>query len=60
RNDAADNDDVTKDDAAGNAIETKHLPSTCRDESSLPGIARITANGRKTTTRPAWHPLQKS
>ncbi|HFC2591179.1 TPA: prepilin-type cleavage/methylation domain-containing protein [Neisseria gonorrhoeae] len=29
RNDAA-NDDVT-DDAAGNAIETKHLPSTCRD-----------------------------
>ncbi|CNR49032.1 pilin [Neisseria gonorrhoeae] len=44
RNDAADNDDVAKDDAAGNAIETKHLPSTCRDESSLPGIARITAN----------------
>ncbi|EMU3726384.1 pilin [Neisseria gonorrhoeae] len=32
RNDAADNDDVAKDDAAGNAIETKHLPSTCRDE----------------------------
>ncbi|EPI7346443.1 pilin [Neisseria gonorrhoeae] len=60
RNDAADNDDVAKDDAAGNAIETKHLPSTCRDESSLPGIARITANGRKTTTLPAWHPLQKS
>ncbi|HFB7356473.1 TPA: pilin, partial [Neisseria gonorrhoeae] len=29
RNDAADNDDV-----AGNAIETKHLPSTCRDEST--------------------------
>ncbi|HFC2072242.1 TPA: pilin, partial [Neisseria gonorrhoeae] len=29
RNDAADNDDV-----AGNAIETKHLPSTCRDTSS--------------------------
>ncbi|ENS9786568.1 pilin [Neisseria gonorrhoeae] len=27
-------DDVTKDDAAGNAIETKHLPSTCRDKSS--------------------------
>ncbi|ENT0624694.1 pilin [Neisseria gonorrhoeae] len=26
-------------DAAGNEkIETKHLPSTCRDESSLPGI----------------------
>ncbi|ENS5867129.1 pilin, partial [Neisseria gonorrhoeae] len=44
RNDAA-NDDVT-DDATGNGnekIETKHLPSTCRDESSLPGIARITA-----------------
>ncbi|QOG49271.1 pilin [Neisseria gonorrhoeae] len=34
RNDAADNDDVAKDDAAGNAIETKHLPSTCRDKSS--------------------------
>ncbi|ENX1555913.1 pilin [Neisseria gonorrhoeae] len=60
RNDAADNDDVAKDDAAGNAIETKHLPSTCRDESSLPGIARITANGPKTTALPAWHPLQKS
>ncbi|ENS8737250.1 pilin [Neisseria gonorrhoeae] len=56
RNDAADNDDVAKDDAAGNAIETKHLPSTCRDESSLPGIARITANGPQTTVRPAWHP----
>ncbi|EMR8901845.1 pilin, partial [Neisseria gonorrhoeae] len=51
---------VTRNDAAGNAIETKHLPSTCRDESSLPGIARITANGRKTTTRPAWHPPTKS
>ncbi|HGM0141088.1 TPA: pilin, partial [Neisseria gonorrhoeae] len=35
RNDAkADNDDVVKDDAAGNAIDTKHLPSTCRDEST--------------------------
>ncbi|EMU3527380.1 pilin [Neisseria gonorrhoeae] len=34
RDDAADNDDVAKDDAAGNAIETKHLPSTCRDTSS--------------------------
>ncbi|HFB3331501.1 TPA: pilin [Neisseria gonorrhoeae] len=31
--DAAKADDVTKDDA-GNAIETKHLPSTCRDTSS--------------------------
>ncbi|ENW2560442.1 pilin [Neisseria gonorrhoeae] len=29
----ADNDDV-KADAAGNAIETKHLPSTCRDKHS--------------------------
>ncbi|EMR8830580.1 pilin, partial [Neisseria gonorrhoeae] len=32
RDNAKDNDDVTKDDA--NAIETKHLPSTCRDTSS--------------------------
>ncbi|HFA4621256.1 TPA: pilin [Neisseria gonorrhoeae] len=34
RNDAKDDkaDDVTKDDT--NAIETKHLPSTCRDKSS--------------------------
>ncbi|ENV5220341.1 pilin [Neisseria gonorrhoeae] len=31
RADAADNDDVT--DAGNNAIETKHLPSTCRDTS---------------------------
>ncbi|EMT9905557.1 pilin [Neisseria gonorrhoeae] len=29
---AADNDDVTDD--ATNAIETKHLPSTCRDKAS--------------------------
>ncbi|ENT1558602.1 pilin [Neisseria gonorrhoeae] len=29
---AKDDDDVTKDDT--NAIETKHLPSTCRDTSS--------------------------
>ncbi|CNR39479.1 large pilS cassette [Neisseria gonorrhoeae] len=28
---ANNNDEVAKDDAAGNAIETKHLPSTCRD-----------------------------
>ncbi|ENT1355300.1 pilin, partial [Neisseria gonorrhoeae] len=28
---AADNDGVAKAGAAGNAIETKHLPSTCRD-----------------------------
>ncbi|QOG50379.1 pilin [Neisseria gonorrhoeae] len=48
--------DVATDDTAGTKIETKHLPSTCRDESSLPGIARITANGRKTTLLPAWHP----
>ncbi|ENX8575542.1 pilin [Neisseria gonorrhoeae] len=33
RNDADDNDDVAKA-GAGNAIETKHLPSTCRDTSS--------------------------
>ncbi|HFB8700045.1 TPA: pilin, partial [Neisseria gonorrhoeae] len=32
RNDAADNDDVTAD--GNNKIDTKHLPSTCRDESS--------------------------
>ncbi len=30
----AGNDDVAKDDAAGKKIETKHLPSTCRDKSS--------------------------
>ncbi|ENZ6994407.1 pilin [Neisseria gonorrhoeae] len=29
----ADNDDVAKD-AGNNGIETKHLPSTCRDEST--------------------------
>ncbi|EPI7143747.1 pilin [Neisseria gonorrhoeae] len=33
RDNAADNDDVAKDDA-GKKIDTKHLPSTCRDESS--------------------------
>ncbi|HFB8291268.1 TPA: pilin [Neisseria gonorrhoeae] len=48
-------DDVAKDDGK-DKIETKHLPSTCRDESSLPGIARITANGPQTTVMPAWHP----
>ncbi|HFC3417691.1 TPA: prepilin-type cleavage/methylation domain-containing protein, partial [Neisseria gonorrhoeae] len=37
RTGAADNDAVT--DAGKDKIETKHLPSTCRDESSLPGIA---------------------
>ncbi|HFB1772395.1 TPA: pilin, partial [Neisseria gonorrhoeae] len=51
---ANNNDDVNAD--GKDKIETKHLPSTCRDESSLPGIARITANGRKTTLLPAWHP----
>ncbi|EMS1707127.1 pilin [Neisseria gonorrhoeae] len=30
----ANNDDVTKDDAGNDKIETKHLPSTCRDTSS--------------------------
>ncbi|ENW0126910.1 pilin, partial [Neisseria gonorrhoeae] len=33
----ADNDDVKADDK--DKIDTKHLPSTCRDKSSLPGIA---------------------
>nr|WP_282100588.1 pilin [Neisseria gonorrhoeae] len=60
RDNAADtkDDTVTAANDAGNGgkIDTKHLPSTCRDESSLPGIARITANGRKTTLLPAWHP----
>ncbi|KLS90839.1 pilin, partial [Neisseria gonorrhoeae] len=37
RGDNAANDDVAKDDAA-DKIDTKHLPSTCRDEPSLPGI----------------------
>ncbi|HFA6050806.1 TPA: pilin [Neisseria gonorrhoeae] len=32
RDDAADNDDVAKDDAG--KINTKHLPSTCRDKST--------------------------
>ncbi|EMU3858538.1 pilin [Neisseria gonorrhoeae] len=31
---ANNNDEVAKAGAAGNAIETKHLPSTCRDTSS--------------------------
>ncbi|HFA8158809.1 TPA: pilin [Neisseria gonorrhoeae] len=35
RDDTAANDDVTDDAAAGNnKIDTKHLPSTCRDKSS--------------------------
>ncbi|EMT2787692.1 pilin, partial [Neisseria gonorrhoeae] len=28
------NDDVTADGTTGNGIDTKHLPSTCRDKSS--------------------------
>ncbi|HFC3270076.1 TPA: pilin [Neisseria gonorrhoeae] len=32
-------DAVTADTTGNNKIDTKHLPSTCRDESSLPGIA---------------------
>ncbi|HFC3444741.1 TPA: hypothetical protein ACFIX9_002124, partial [Neisseria gonorrhoeae] len=52
----ADDDAVTDDANGNNGINTKHLPSTCRDESSLPGIARITANGPPTTALPAWHP----
>ncbi|GFL50848.1 fimbrial protein MS11-D3A precursor [Neisseria gonorrhoeae] len=34
KRDNAANDDVAKDDADANAIETKHLPSTCRDKAS--------------------------
>ncbi|HFB6528994.1 TPA: pilin, partial [Neisseria gonorrhoeae] len=34
RNDNADNDDVTADADADTKIDTKHLPSTCRDTSS--------------------------
>ncbi|ENW5540485.1 prepilin-type N-terminal cleavage/methylation domain-containing protein [Neisseria gonorrhoeae] len=34
RNDADDANDTVAADTAGNAIETKHLPSTCRDEST--------------------------
>ncbi|EOG0915821.1 pilin [Neisseria gonorrhoeae] len=33
RDNAKDNDDVTKDDAGTDNINTKHLPSTCRDTS---------------------------
>ncbi|HFB5398646.1 TPA: pilin [Neisseria gonorrhoeae] len=32
--DKAVTDDAVKDDAAGKKIDTKHLPSTCRDKSS--------------------------
>ncbi|EMS1821717.1 pilin [Neisseria gonorrhoeae] len=34
KRDAAVTDDAVKDDAAGKKIDTKHLPSTCRDTSS--------------------------
>ncbi|HFB5495210.1 TPA: pilin [Neisseria gonorrhoeae] len=34
RDNADDPNDAVKDDAGTNAIETKHLPSTCRDTSS--------------------------
>ncbi len=43
--------------ASDKQIDPKHLPSTCRDESTAgctnhPSIARITANGRKTSSFP--------
>ncbi|EPI5565933.1 TPA: pilin [Neisseria gonorrhoeae] len=38
RDDNAANDDVKADGTDDDKINTKHLPSTCRDESSLPGI----------------------
>ncbi|HGM2679562.1 TPA: pilin [Neisseria gonorrhoeae] len=38
KHDKAANDDDVTDDKNNNGIDTKHLPSTCRDESSLPGI----------------------
>ncbi|HFB9350898.1 TPA: pilin [Neisseria gonorrhoeae] len=34
KRDANNNDDVTADDKNNNGIDTKHLPSTCRDTSS--------------------------
>ncbi|ENX7545622.1 pilin [Neisseria gonorrhoeae] len=37
--DKAVTDDAVKDVTGNDKIDTKHLPSTCRDESSLPGIA---------------------
>ncbi len=55
RADNATDADVTA--ANDKQIDTKHLPSTCRDASSAvctkhPSIARITANGRKTSSFP--------
>ncbi|UWT16319.1 pilin [Neisseria gonorrhoeae] len=38
KRDNAANDDVKADGKDTDKIDTKHLPSTCRDESSLPGI----------------------
>ncbi|ENV2123081.1 pilin [Neisseria gonorrhoeae] len=39
KRDKAVTDDAVKDVTGNEKIDTKHLPSTCRDESSLPGIA---------------------
>ncbi|HFC5800493.1 TPA: pilin [Neisseria gonorrhoeae] len=39
RDDGKADNDAVADDKNNNGIDTKHLPSTCRDESSLPGIA---------------------
>ncbi|ENX1789295.1 pilin, partial [Neisseria gonorrhoeae] len=36
--DKAVTDDAVKDVTGNDKIDTKHLPSTCRDESSLPSI----------------------
>ncbi|MCH8727125.1 pilin, partial [Neisseria gonorrhoeae] len=41
KRDNAANDDVAKDDAAGKKIDTKHLPSTCRDTSSAVAFKKI-------------------
>ncbi|MBW3908692.1 pilin [Neisseria meningitidis] len=51
------NDEVKAATGTDKKIDTKHLPSTCRDASSAvctkhPSIARITANGRKTSSFP--------
>ncbi|EJU57581.1 large PilS cassette [Neisseria meningitidis 93004] len=54
---AGTDDTVAADNTGNKKINTKHLPSTCRDASSAvctkhPSIARITANGRKTSSFP--------
>ncbi|HGN6410541.1 TPA: pilin, partial [Neisseria gonorrhoeae] len=36
-----DDNDAGKDDAAGKKIDTKHLPSTCRDTSSAVAFKKI-------------------